>query len=83
VPKDFPARSGLHPFAPRHFFLDGGGSAQSLILFGGCSYEVQSEQRGAYLHVEGAEGDTSDVFYNEDIQPNEWVHFQKWRQNQH
>lgn len=74
VPKDFPARPGFHPFAPRHFFLDRGGSAQSLLLFGGCSYEVEPGQRGAYLHVEGAEGDTSDVFFNEDIYPDEWMH---------
>jgi hypothetical protein len=77
VPKDFPTRPGFHPFAPRHFFLDRGGSAQSVLLFGGCSYKVEPGQRGAYLHVEGAEGDTSDVFFNEDIYSDAWMYFQK------
>jgi hypothetical protein len=71
VSPDVPPQPGLHLFAPRHFFLDRGGSASSFNLFGGCSYEIKTDQRGAYLHVEGAEGDISDAVYNEDIRPGE------------
>ena len=71
VPPDVPPRHGLHLFAPRYFFLDRGGSASGFNLWGGCSFEVKSDQNGMYLHVEGADGDTSDAVYNEDILPSE------------
>lgn len=60
---------GWHPFAPRHFFLDRSGSASSFNFFGGCSYDVKSDQNGLYLHVQGAEGDTSDMVYERDFRP--------------
>jgi hypothetical protein len=74
VPPDWPPRPGFpgfNLFAPRHFFLDRGGSAGSFNLFGGCDYDIKSDERGVYLHVEGADGDTSDMVYNEDIRPGE------------
>jgi hypothetical protein len=74
VPPDWPPRPGFHGFhvfAPRHFFLDRGGSAGSFNLFGGCSYDIKSDQRGVCLHVEGADGDISDAIYYEDIRPGE------------
>ena len=33
--------------------------------------ESESDQRGMYLHVEGADGDISDADYDEDIRPDE------------
>jgi hypothetical protein len=72
VPPDVPHRPGFHVFAPRHFFLDRGGTANSFNIWGGCSYEAKFDKLlGLYLHVDGAEGDTSDVVYNEDIRPGE------------
>lgn len=71
VPPDVPPRSGFHLFAPHYFFLDRGGSASGFNIWGGCSYEIKSDQHGVYLHVEGADGDTSDAVYNEDIRPGE------------
>jgi hypothetical protein len=71
VPPDVPPRHGLHLFAPRYFFLDRGGSASGFNLWGGCSFEIKSDQHGMYLHVEGADGDISDAVYNEDIRPDE------------
>jgi hypothetical protein len=71
VPPDVPPRPGFHLFAPRYFFLDRGGSASGFNLWGGCSYEIKSDQHGMYLHVEGADGDTLDAVYNEDIRPGE------------
>jgi len=71
VPPDVPPRHGLHLFAPRYFFLDQGGSASGFNLWGGCSYDIKSDQHGIYLHVEGADGDISDAFYTEDIRPGE------------
>jgi hypothetical protein len=71
VPPDNPPRPGFHLFALRYFFLDRGGSASSFNIWGGCSYEIKSDPHGMYLRVEGADGDTSDAVYNEDIRPGE------------
>jgi hypothetical protein len=71
VPQDMPSRPGFHPFAPRYFYLDRDGSATSFNFWGGCSYEIKSDQHGVYLHVEGSDGDTSIDVYSEDIRPGE------------
>lgn len=63
------SRKGWHPFSPRHFFLDQGGTAGSFNLFGGCTYVLNSDKLGAFLHVQGADGDTSDAVYDEEIRP--------------
>ena len=69
VAPDNPPRPGFHPFAPRHFFLDQRGSADSFNIFGGCSYEIRSDAGGTYLHVVDPGGDTDESVYEENIRP--------------
>jgi hypothetical protein len=68
VPADSP--HGFHPFASRHFFLRRGDVAGTFEMFGGCSYEIESDQIGLYLHTECEPGDTDPNTYTDDIRPN-------------